>query len=707
MSIAPDFPTLERLRNKLSAIRRNHVSTMAHYVNAKGLDGFWHQPDERDKSSLSSTATCVSSLVKSKLWQDPKNPLHTRAAAVATRLISKNTSAGLPPDNPFSLSFIAEGVLDLLSAEPGYADSDAHRTKINNQIAPLLLGHIQEGVSNMKGKLGLSGSSSIAPYPPSAYLTQLVVRVLLSCNCEISAETRSMVHAWARGEINKQVALLTAKSRNSDSMQLAYALIVAVTTSPDEKTSPEDKEIFRHALALFFGAQNQDGSWPLSRPLFHYPKVGNAYCFDFELLTQLLACRQLWDDLLDFVPNLEKSTLHLDQIAFDLNPDKPGTVIGWASGHHPQLQGPESWSTASVYHYAYALDRLVTEALRRALFDEVRVVYSSPPAKATKPPDDHSVSGFAPGFLDADLHVPGETQERSLRETLAQRFVYPIAKQAKSIRFGGRLSDETPMSAILFGPPGTSKTELAKIIAGYLNWPLLTVDPSYLVQEGLDKVQAMANRLFSMLVMSEEIVVLLDEFDELGRNRARNEDMLSRFITTAMLPKLAAINKERKLVFLLATNFISGFDAAFRRGGRFDMLLQVMPPNLKAKLAADPERFPDWAATLGRCTGVLKGEELEIARQRVGDLTYLETKLLVRELANKQEPAEISAVIKANWENCTLEKPTGSNPPFEQVPQHRSVEAAPVRGEMEHVVTEKWRDACKREEAEIRLPPVY
>ena len=74
--------------------------------------------------------------------------------------------------------------------------------------------------------------------------------------------------------------------------------------------------------------------------------------------------------------------------------------------------------------------------------------------------------------------------------------------------------------------------------------------------------------------------------------------MLSRFITTAMLPKLAAINKERKIVFLLATNFISGFDAAFRRGGRFDMLLQVMPPNLAAKLSADPEKFPEWAATL-------------------------------------------------------------------------------------------------------------
>src|SRR5262249_40909569 len=136
------------------------------------------------------------------------------------------------------------------------------------------------------------------------------------------------------------------------------------------------------------------------------------------------------------------------------------------------------------------------------------------------------------------------------------------------------MSDETPMSAILFGPPGTSKTELAKIISKYLNWPLLPVDPSYLGQEGTDKAQAMANRLFGMLAIAEQIVVLLDEFDELGRSRTRNEDLLSRFITTTMLPKLSAINKERRIIFLLATNFIGSFDAAFRRGGRFDMLLQ-------------------------------------------------------------------------------------------------------------------------------------
>jgi hypothetical protein len=114
------------------------------------------------------------------------------------------------------------------------------------------------------------------PYPPSAYLTQLVFRVLHRCRAA-RAGVRKVVHLWARSEINKQVSLLTAKSRDNDPLQLAYALILAVTTTPDEKTSPEDKAIFGHALALFFAAQNDDGSWPLSRPLFHYPEVGNAY----------------------------------------------------------------------------------------------------------------------------------------------------------------------------------------------------------------------------------------------------------------------------------------------------------------------------------------------------------------------------------------------------------------------------------------------
>jgi hypothetical protein len=384
--------------------------------------------------------------------------------------------------------------------------------------------------------------------------------------------------------------------------------------------------------------------------------------------------------LLNYIPKLETAATLLEKTAFDLDRDKPGTVIAWASGHHPQLEGPESWSTASVYHFAYALDRLVAEAIRRALFQELRVVYPYMPARSTEPPDDDNTAEFATKFLDASFVPPGAQTPRSLREALARHFVYPIARETERVRRGGQLSDDTPISAILFGPPGNSKTDLARIISDYLNWPLLSVDPSYLVQEGLDRVQAMANKLFSMLTMAEQIVVLLDEFDELGRSRAQSENLLSRFITTAMLPKLAAINKERKIVFLLATNYVSSFDAAFRRPGRFDMLLQVMQPTLVSKLTYDK-----WSEVLKRALHMLRGDDRKTAEMQLTDLTFLETKRLVRDLEYANEAARVISIIGSASKACALESAS-------EDPDNPS---------------EKWREKCAKEAAlYIRLPPL-
>ena len=160
----------------------------------------------------------------------------------------------------------------------------------------------------------------------------------------------------------------------------------------------------------------------------------------------------------------------------------------------------------------------------------------------------------------------------------------PIAQHAGEVENGRDLPSGVPISAVFFGPPGTSKTQLAKHIAVFIGWPLLGVDPSHLVRRGLDQVQAETNTLFSMLADLERVVVFLDEFDEMVRERAaERSEVLSRFLTTAMLPKLTQIYDRRRIVFIMATNHIEQFDFAIRRPGRFDLLLQVMPPTLQAK----------------------------------------------------------------------------------------------------------------------------
>ena len=195
------------------------------------------------------------------------------------------------------------------------------------------------------------------------------------------------------------------------------------------------------------------------------------------------------------------------------------------------------------------LDRLVAEAVRRKLFHYLDLPFP----EAATPKNDAS---FAEGFLDSVVNVRGK--QRSLTGFLWEEFVKPLADESNKVSNGGKFKRGTPISAIFFGPPGTSKTELSKKIADFLGWPLVAIDPSHLLRSGMDGIQAEANTIFRMLAETERVVVLFDEFDEFVRERGSSDaEQFSRLLTTAMLPKLASIHKRATLVFIIATNNIA------------------------------------------------------------------------------------------------------------------------------------------------------
>ena len=165
-------------------------------------------------------------------------------------------------------------------------------------------------------------------------------------------------------------------------------------------------------------------------------------------------------------------------------------------------------------------------------------------------------------------------------------FLNKVTKELPELRKGRPLHRDTPCTMILYGPPGTSKTRLGKEIAQYIGWPLLTIDPSHFVRNGLDSVLKEAEYIFRMLVSLEQTVVLLDEIDELVRARDQANEAFSRFLTTAMLPKLSQICDQRRIIFIVATNHIDNFDIAIKRPGRFDLIIPVLPPSVDAKIKA-------------------------------------------------------------------------------------------------------------------------
>jgi hypothetical protein len=657
------FDRLDRLRDYLDRmLQLARPSMVAYHHETSG--GFVHYIGSRERRpqgdseqfSRASTATCIAFLVDYGGWPRPDQasaaPWATRQQDLADKIVTGPwRSAGLPEDNPFTVSFLLEALHDLIRV--GAALNPEQQETVDSKLA-LLSAHVltdDPSLLQERGGVSIPTVEEKHPlYPPTAFLTQKVVRVLKLWG-QLDQEVRSAVEHWAWRRLHEESVLLSAERPDADVFEVAYSCLIVSGVQPLEAMTPRQRAVLRFAIDQVFAKQDTRGVWPRSRPLFLYPGLGNAYAYEYELLVQMLLDQQLASLMLTKLPQLEKSALVLDEAKIPLSRsdsddgDAVRGAVGWASGHLTEPGSAESWSTASCFHFCHRLQRLLAEAIRQAVFEEVGASYTVPPRLAN--PD----SAFS-GFLDSPILVPGSTAPQSLESTLRMNFLEPVAADAFRIDRGEGFSSGTPMSAIFYGPPGTSKTGLAKIISRYLGWPLLKLDPSHLTRDGLDRLHAEANRLFVMLEASEQIVVLLDEFDELVRERDEaGSEVMSRFITTAMLPKLTALAERRRLIFLLATNHIERFDAAISRQGRFDMIVPVMPPLVEEKL----RYWPDVAARLEEAGLDPLADPL---CQRLEDLTFLEFRDLVPLLMQETNPQQLQRLVEVEHGRSTMNRKT-------------------------------------------------
>lgn len=621
------FDELDGLRAYLERILSYATESLQHFYDQTS-GGFFHlvnpdEPAEAGDFSKASTATCLAFLKRSGRFAD--GPWASKAVDLRTAMIDSNwRTAKLLEDNPFTASFLLESI-HLLCGPDEPVLSEEQRNKVDKRLDLLCEQIVQGG-----GGLGIGGYSS------TAFLTHKAVRSL-SLWGRVNDKIRKLVSRWVWNHLREESVLVSADSPDADVFEIAYSVIVANQVAPIESMTPQQRHVLRFALDQFFSRQNDlTGVWPRSRPLFHYPKLGDAHCFDYELLVPLLEERQLLPLAVNNLKSLALAADVLDRTKFPLRP----AGFGWASGHHGQTHLAESWSTASVFHYCYELHRVVAEAIRRSVFADVGGEYVSPGAPGWEPSFELDES-----FLDSPISF--DDDESSLRRVVEDEFIRPLVDHRERVAQGAPFPNSVAVSAILYGPPGTSKTRLARHIADCLAWPLLSIDPSHLTRNGLAGVHAEANRLFSMLESCEQIVVFLDEFDELVRSRESSQGELeSRFLTTAMLPKLAHLSDRRRLVYLLATNHLEAFDVAIRRPGRFDKIYFVLPPTYASKADA-------WPIFAERLESLEEEEDAAELKRFISDLTYAEAAALAVRLDGADDN-NWPAVVGEAHERATL-----------------------------------------------------
>ena len=130
---------------------------------------------------------------------------------------------------------------------------------------------------------------------------------------------------------------------------------------------------------------------------------------------------------------------------------------------------------------------------------------------------------------------------------------------------------------LLSGPPGTGKTLTASIIAHELNVPLYVVMMDRLITRYLGETSAKLRQVFD-LIKEERGVYLFDEFDAIGAQRGRdNEVGEMRRVLNSFLQFIE--EDESESLIIAATNTVEILDQALFR--RFDDVLTYSKPDFK------------------------------------------------------------------------------------------------------------------------------
>jgi SpoVK/Ycf46/Vps4 family AAA+-type ATPase len=153
---------------------------------------------------------------------------------------------------------------------------------------------------------------------------------------------------------------------------------------------------------------------------------------------------------------------------------------------------------------------------------------------------------------------------------------------------------ENRRKILLSGPPGTGKTLTASIIANELNLPLFTILMDKMVTKYMGETSAKLRQVFD-LIEQKQGVYLFDEFDAIGGERSRDNDVGEmRRVLNSFLQFIERDNSD-SLIIAITNNKALLDQALFRR---FDDVILYHLPDENEKLALLKNRLAQFSKKL-------------------------------------------------------------------------------------------------------------